>query len=257
MSNPVIELLSRDQVVPAQRWASSWPGELPGEGRAGAMARALADERRTVLDHVLLFRFTLINLAGFALLGAAWLQGWIDGAHHADSTYLSNALFGLFLVGLAICGAKVWRTSRELNKAKRFDPFNPEPSLALKYVSQVRGRAGESGSLAASTLELKLSSRIAVVRFIANLLVLLGLIGTVVGFIMALSGVDPQTSGDAAAIAPMVSTLIQGMSVALYTTLIGAVLNICLMVNYQLLAIGTVNLTTAIVELGELHGRTP
>ena len=53
----------------------------------------------------------------------------------------------------------------------------------------------------------------------------------------------------------MVSTLISGMSTALYTTLIGAVLSIWLMINYHLLATGTVKLITAITELGERHGR--
>ena len=84
----------------------------------------------------------------------------------------------------------------------------------------------------------------------------LGLLGTVIGFIMALSGVDAQAAGDVESIAPMVTTLIDGMSVALYTTLVGAVLNIWLMVNYRLLEGGTVTLLTTIVELGERHVRT-
>ena len=54
-------------------------------------------------------------------------------------------------------------------------------------------------------------------------------------------------------VGPMVSTLIQGMSIALYTTLIGAILNIWLLVNYRILATGTVSLINAIVELGEKH----
>jgi biopolymer transport protein ExbB/TolQ len=85
--------------------------------------------------------------------------------------------------------------------------------------------------------------------------VLLGLIGTVVGFIIALSGVDPQRASDVSAISPMVSTLIRGMSTALYTTLVGSVLNIWLMVDYRLLATGTVKLVTTVTELGERHGR--
>jgi biopolymer transport protein ExbB/TolQ len=205
--------------------------------------------------YLLLIRFALVNLAGFALLAAAWFQGWILIAHHADSTYLSHGIAVLFLVGLAICAQKVWRTSAELNKVKRYDPFNPEPSLSLKYMAQIRGRDASSRGMAASALKLKLTSRIGPVRFIANLLVILGLIGTVVGFIMALAGVNPETSADAASIGPMVSTLISGMSVALYTTLIGAVLNIWLMVNFQILVTGTVNLMTGIVELGEIHAR--
>jgi biopolymer transport protein ExbB/TolQ len=107
--------------------------------------------------------------------------------------------------------------------------------------------------MVASALKLKLVTRISIVRHIGNSLVVLGLIGTVIGFIIALSGVDPETVGDVKAVGPMVSTLIQGMSVALYTTLVGAVLNIWLMINYQLLAGGTANLIASIVESGESH----
>ena len=87
----------------------------------------------------------------------------------------------------------------------------------------------------------------------AGTLVLLGLIGTVVGFIIALSGVDPDKASDFDAVAPMISTLIQGMSTALFTTLAGAVLNVWLMINFHLLAGGTVKLIGAITELGEAH----
>jgi hypothetical protein len=223
----------------------------PVVGRIAALGAAPADARQ----YFLLLRFTLVNLIGFALLGAAWMQGWVDIAWNADTTFLSHGIFALFLIGLVICGQKIWKTSSELNKARRFDPFNPEPSMALRYVSEVKGRSGDSRALAASSLKLKLTTRIGVVRFIANSLVLLGLIGTVVGFIMALAGVDPETSGDAASITPMVSTLIVGMSVALYTTLIGSVLNVWLMINFHILASGTVNLLTSLVDLGERHGR--
>ena len=70
----------------------------------------------------------------------------------------------------------------------------------------------------------KLSNRIAIVHHTANSLVFLGLVGTVIGFIVALSGVDPGTISCAKAVGPMVANLIQGMSIALYTTLVGAVL---------------------------------
>jgi hypothetical protein len=53
----------------------------------------------------------------------------------------------------------------------------------------------------------------------------------------------------------MVTNLITGMSVALYTTLVGAVLNIWLMVNYHVLTAGTMNLVTAIIERGEADVR--
>ena len=53
-----------------------------------------------------------------------------------------------------------------------------------------------------------------------------------------------------------IAQLIGGMSVALYTTLVGSVLHIWLVVNHRILTTGTINLYSAIVELGENRGRT-
>ena len=61
------------------------------------------------------------------------------------------------------------------------------------------------------------------VRWARRQLVMLGLIGTVAGFIVALSGVDPATVGDVSRIGPMVASLIAGMHIALYTTLVGSI----------------------------------
>jgi biopolymer transport protein ExbB/TolQ len=119
----------------------------------------------------------------------------------------------------------------------------------------IRGRNAGSRSIMASTFRSKVFVRIAVVRNIANSLVLLGLIGTVVGFIIALSGVDPATVGDVTSVSPMVSRLLNGMSVALYTTLVGGVLNLWLSVNYQLLAAGAATMLTTAISLGEVHAR--
>ena len=54
----------------------------------------------------------------------------------------------------------------------------------------------------------------------------------------------------------MVTKLIEGMSVALYTTLVGAALNLWLTANYQMLASGTANLVATLMEFGESHVRT-
>ena len=242
------------------------PEELPADsdsGEAGAKserekvqhlawllgAAPLAGAER--YKYLLLLRFGLINLLGFSLLALAQVHGWLALTLSADQTRLVAVISIVFLAGLSICGYRIFQTSRELNRAKPFDPL--VPSLAAEFLAKSRGRSGESRAILTSTLRLKLTQRIAVVRNTANSLVLLGLIGTVIGFIIALSGVDPDKAGDFNAVAPMVSTLIEGMSTALFTTLVGAVLNVWLMVNYHLLAGGTVKLITALVELGEEH----
>jgi len=203
--------------------------------------------------HQFLLRFALVNVAGFALLAAAWGQGYLDRVVAADDSGLCLAIFLTFLAGLAIAGQRAWQISGELGCVCHACP--PEGSEAGRYLARIGTVPVESRALLASSVRLRLTARIAAVRLVANSLVLLGLIGTVLGFILALSGVDPEQVGDASSIAPMVSTLIQGMSVALYTTLVGAVLNIWLTVNYHLLAGATVRLLAGLVDQGESDAR--
>lgn len=200
-----------------------------------------------------LMQFALFNLVCVALLAAAYLQGWVETVVRSDATGLSVVIGVVFLAGLAVCGCKVWTISRDEHCVANFD--GTCESIATRYLREIAGRDAASRGITGEALRARMTARIAPVRHIAGSLVLLGLVGTVLGFIIALSGVEPQTVGDVRAIAPMVSNLIGGMSVALYTTLVGAVLNIWLMVDYQILAVGATRLVADLVALGEANAR--
>lgn len=73
------------------------------------------------------------------------------------------------------------------------------------------------------------------VKWVASALVKLGLLGTVLGFIQALSGIRLDAVGDASTIGPMVAALISGLGTALYTTLVGAALNLWLSLNLRII----------------------
>jgi hypothetical protein len=218
---------------------------LPGDARQS--------DRRSHFQYLLLARFALVNLVGLALTIAAYFQGWIAIIDAADPTHQCALIAAVFVAGLGVCAARVWRLSRELNDAAA--PVPAPRSRAGQYLALIRERGSDSRAMLAGVLRAKLMARTSAVRNIAGTLVVLGLIGTVIGFIMSLSGVKPEVASDAKAIAPMVTTLITGMSVALYTTLVGALLNIWLMVNYHVLSAGTMNLFTAIIERGEADVR--
>ena len=203
--------------------------------------------------YLLVLQFATLNLAAFALLGAAYMQGWIDLVIEADGTKISIAIFLIFLGGLAVCAYNIWKISKEMECVRNFDPC--DRSWAATYLAEVAGRRSGSRAIAGSALQVQIAERVGVVRHVADSLVLLGLIGTVLGFIIALSGVDPNVVGDVRAIAPMVTNLVAGMSVALYTTFVGAVLNLWLTVNYHLLRGGAVRLVTALIALGERNAR--
>ncbi len=203
--------------------------------------------------YLLVLQFATLNLAAFALLGAAYMQGWIDLIIEADVTKISVAIFLIFLGGLAICAYNIWQISKEMECVRNFSPCHR--SWAATYLAEVAERRSGSRAITGSALRVHIAERVGVVRHVANSLVLLGLIGTVLGFIIALSGVDPNVAGDVRAVAPMVTNLVAGMSVALYTTLVGAVLNLWLTVNYHLLRGGAVRLVTALIALGERNAR--
>jgi hypothetical protein len=179
-------------------------------------------------SYLLVLRFAAFNVAALALLVTIWLEGWIGRVIESDITRITSGIAVVFVIGWMISAYRVLCCSRELNAVT-----NPDTGAS--------SRAGWYRDLADK----------AVVRTIANTLVTLGLIGTVIGFIIALSGVNADAVADVGAIGPMISTLIEGMAVALYTTLVGAVFHVWLLVNYQLLATGTVNLANAIIERAE------
>ena len=201
--------------------------------------------------YLLLLRFFLINLTGFGLLFAAWMQGWIAQILAADDTHICKLIFCLFLVGLVWSGQKVWLLSRELN-ALQCGPGGA-PTKVADFMTAIAGRSGHTRSALAATLRLKLAHRIAPIRQIASMLVLLGLIGTIIGFVIALSGVNQDAVTDPGAIGPMVATLLHGMAMALFKTLVGSVLNLWLMVDYRLLEGGAVHVIAHAIEEGERH----
>lgn len=203
--------------------------------------------------YMLLLRFAVVNGAGFTLLLAAWAEGLIDPIVASDSTHMCLLIFALFLAGMVVAARRIVTVSRELNLAKEFDPS--VPSRAARYLAEVRGRDSGARAIVASSLKYNLSSRVGAVRQISSTLVVLGLMGTVLGFIIALSGVDADKASDVASVGPMVSHMLHGMAIGPYATLVGGILNIWLNVNANLLSSATVRLVTEIVSLGERHAQ--
>jgi len=193
--------------------------------------------------YLLFFRWLTINSVGFFLLGLVYLNGWIDLILLADNTYITILIFIMFLWGLIISGTRIYKTSIELNHAKN----NIDESKWKKMVDALY-EDGVDAARIIESLKLKMFARITIVKWFANSLVMLGLIGTVVGFIIALSGIDPAMVSNISMIGGMVSTMISGLGTAMYTTLVGSVLNLWLLANYHILMEGTANLLATMLE---------
>ena len=199
--------------------------------------------------YLLILRYSLINLVGLIFLFVLTTQGYVTKAIKADITNMVIVLLTLFATGFILAAYRTFWLSSELNYS--FFKILPNHSLAKEFLQSSKKLDASSRNNLAASLRIKLSSKINYIKFMANTLVILGLIGTVIGFIIALSGVDGSVSSNPEEVSKMVSTLIQGMSVALYTTLVGSICSVWLNICYQIMSTGANNLLSKIIELGE------
>jgi len=72
--------------------------------------------------------------------------------------------------------------------------------------------------------------------------VTLGLLGTVIGFAMALSGIDAASLASPAGVQKVAGQLMAGMRIAINTTIVGAVFGLWLDVNRRMVRTATVSL---------------
>ena len=201
--------------------------------------------------YLLILRYSLINLVGLIFLFVLITQGYIAKAIAADITNMVVVILFIFAIGFVLSAYRTFWLSRELNYA--LSDNLPENSIAKRFLKNSKKLDASARNNLAASLRIKLLSKISYIKFLANTLVILGLIGTVIGFIIALSGVDGSVSSNPEEVSKMVSILIQGMSVALYTTLAGSICSVWLNICYHILSSGANKLLSKIIEVGEIN----
>jgi hypothetical protein len=165
-----------------------------------------------MLTSLLIYRFVLANGLGVAIcLALAW-SGHLIPVFETDQSRLTFAIAGLFLVGWA------WTLKEAISVSDSLD------------------RSKAHGYRPASVAEAdKAMLKVEWLESIPEWLVGLGLLGTVIGFSIALSGIDQSSVMQATGAQNAVAALMSGMRVALNTTLLGAALAIWHQVNLRML----------------------
>jgi hypothetical protein len=141
-----------------------------------------------------------------------WSTGYLRPVFATDQSRLTFAIAALFAVGWLWAWKEVITVSRALNASKRDGARPASEAVRDKALAKTEWL----GSL-------------------SEWLVGLGLLGTIVGFSMALSGIDQGTVASANGAQSAVTALMQGMRVALNTTLLGAALALWHEVNVRML----------------------
>lgn len=193
--------------------------------------------------HLLVLRAALYNGVALALLGLALSMGWVDQALVAAPVPI-YIVWAVFVFGMALFCIRLISFGVALEEIKETSACHLFPHRWLCAKDEVA---------LLDALKLKLASRIAPISEIASSLVMLGLLGTVVGFIMALSGLDPEKAADIGQMPGMTAEMVHGMHTALYATLTGGVLNLWLKVNVGLLKGAAARIVSAAMAGGDVR----
>ena len=217
-----------------------------------------AQARRMNASNTLLYKWLIGNSFAALVVYVAWLQGWIALVIASDASYLTWAIALVFLIFWLMSSYHVLVVNRE---SIRLADSNSE-GIAAEYFAKLQTKSrNQRGApidqtLLATTLRVRMVQPIHIINYAANMLILLGLIGTVVGFVIAVSGLG-DSIGQAAnleRVKGVLGQIVNGMGVALFTTLLGSVLGgIWLQVHYQMLQRAVTNLVVDIVEHAEVE----
>ncbi len=208
--------------------------------------------------NALIYKWLVGNTFAFLLLYMAGSQGWIGLVLESDASYLTWAMSAVFAIFWFISSYQMVLINRETTRFVESKPVG----IAAEYFKTLRAKdRNQSGgvvdqSLLANVLRARMLLDIHNTQFVANTLILLGLIGTVVGFVIAVSGLG-DTIGEGEnveRIKAVLGQIINGMGVALFTTLVGSVLGgLWLQVHYQMMMKAVLRLVLRIVEKADVE----
>ena len=195
--------------------------------------------------------------------------GVVQLAIEADRSYLSSIIIGLYLLFTCHWLWLVYTLTAECNQADNFetaiqnktDIVAKGGSLVAALFINLHRQTNSNGERTASLVEAfgdQLINRHAFGHFASDALLRLGLLGTIIGFILMLLPVGQIQEFDSSVMQKLLASMSGGMAVALYTTLAGLISSTLLKLQYHLLDSAAVDVATrlsiAVQSLDELPG---
>src|SRR5580692_9007497 len=213
--------------------------------------------------------FTGLSVFAAVLL---WRYGLIHLMLASDRTYISSVIAVLYIV---TCGHCFWRTraiAREADVARHCrtilsasdgaDALKSEAhtlpaGLVTDHIKSLVTKADAQGAghidqtLLLRTLADRLRGSNGFGSFASDTLMKLGLLGTIIGFIIMLAPIAGLDAADKVAMKSSMGLMSDGMAVAMYTTLAGLVGSILIRVQYYMLDAATQQVFSDAVTLTE------
>jgi MotA/TolQ/ExbB proton channel family protein len=214
--------------------------------------------------------FTGLSIFAAVLL---WRYGFIRLMVVSDRTYISSLIGVLYIV---TCGHCFWRTraiAREAEVARRCRAILSGPDgphalgpdaralpggLVSDHIRSLVTKAetqGGAGRIDQTLLLRSLADRLrgsnGFGAFVSDTLMKLGLLGTIIGFIIMLAPIAGLDAADKVAMKSSMGLMSDGMAVAMYTTLAGLVGSILVRIQYYMLDAATQRVFSDAVMLTE------
>lgn len=164
-----------------------------------------------MLSNLLIFRMAIANVCWTVALACVWQAGYVKTLFTTDSTNISYGIAALFVVGLISTFNRALKVSAAINEWKTI------------------GFAQDDAIFEARAKAAKMDIKNAHIKAIASWLTGLGLLGTIIGFRIALDGSAMEDS----------AMVREGMYAAIGTTIVGLVLSLWTLGNLQMLDTAT------------------
>lgn len=183
-----------------------------------------------------------IMLAGliFFAIYMAWDTGLLPNMLASDNTRLSILILALFFFACLHCLERSLFLSRQSSLLNRFIysaqiPVSGGASPVIEYLKLSTDKEEQDVALLSEVLAEKIRGQHQIGWFVTGALIKLGLLGTVIGFMLMLGSLDNIKSMDLDQVQTLMQTMTQGMKIALNTTLLGLVTSLLLGMQYLFL----------------------
>ncbi len=191
--------------------------------------------RRRLSSHHGLILFALI-VSGIELFIGYWLwqQGWIGHLLQVDVSRVSLLILLIYVLAtLWFLGIAYHTSQRYLDLAQPGQAASPLIRGFFQDMTRVDEQEKRLSLL--EVLDNRLRSGYAFGFIVADMMLKLGLLGTVIGFIFMLGSLNDLNSIDITVMQSLLAEMSSGMKVALYTTLVGMLSGILLNLKFNLL----------------------
>lgn len=232
-------------------------------------------------EHHLLLLWMLFT--GVLLFGLfiSWQLGFLQTLYQTDRSNISMAISLIYVLVTLHCARRIFLVSGEHNSAQKLS------NLIQEQTSTVLSSAPDSPAIATNVqmdslinqyiddLKKKLSVRVSAEEssgrdliqvyteklkgpqeigwFATDIMLKLGLLGTIIGFIMMLSSVANVTDFDVSTMQSILQLMSSGMGTALYTTMTGLVCSMLAAAQYYMLDRSTDQILGTMQHLTEVY----